>query len=163
MISVRLAFYLARGVLHKMAATTGYYKSDEEIEMVVHGFESCATPPAAFDHRAHLTVAFSYLHLSRLNVTAARERMRASLYRFLDHNNVGRQKYHETITLFWIKRARSFLAEMDAERPVAEIANEMIEACGGAQLIYEYYSRERLSSDEARMMWVEPDVKALDF
>jgi hypothetical protein len=146
-----------------MAATTDYYRSDEEIETVVRGFESCTIEPAAFDHRAHLTVAFAYLHLSRLNVAEATKRMRAGLYRFLDHNNVERQKYNETITLFWIKRVRGFLAEIAAERPVAEIANKMIEACGDAKLIYEYYSKERLSSDEARTMWVEPDVKAIDF
>lgn len=162
-ISVRLAFYLARGAVYKMAATTPYYKSDQEIELLVRGFESCAIEPAAFDHRAHLTVAFSYLYLFKLNVAEARERMRAGLFRFLDHNNVERQKYNETITLFWIKRVRSFLDEMDAERLVADIANEMIDACGDAQMIYEYYSKERLSSDEARSMWVEPDVKALDF
>lgn len=146
-----------------MAATTDYYKSDEEIEVVVRGFESCAIEPSAFDHRAHLTVAFSYLHLSKLNVTEAGDRMRAGLYHFLDHNHVERRKYNKTITLFWIKRVRSFLDEIGAERLVADMANEMIDACGDAKLIYEYYSKERLSSDEARAAWVEPDVKPLDF
>ena len=77
MISVRLAFCFAaskRGFF-QMSATKSYYNRDDEIEAVVRGFESCATKPAAFDHCAHLTVAFSYLHLSHLSVAQARERM----------------------------------------------------------------------------------------
>jgi hypothetical protein len=146
-----------------MTATTDYYRSNEEIETVVRDFESCTTKPADFNHRAHLTVAFAYLHLSRLNVAEATDRMRAGLYRFVDHNDIDRQKYNETITIFWIKRVHSFLAEADTERLASDIANEMIEACGGTKLVYEYYSKERLSTDEARTMWVEPDVKPLDF
>ncbi|HEX8890434.1 MAG TPA: hypothetical protein VF779_14870 [Pyrinomonadaceae bacterium] len=146
-----------------MTATTDYYRSGEEIETVVRDFESCTTKPEDFNHRAHLTVAFAYLHLFRLNVAEATDRMRAGLYRFVDHNDIDRQKYNETITIFWIKRVHSFLAGADTERLASDIANEMIEACGGTKLVYEYYSKERLSTDEARTMWVEPDVKALDF
>ena len=146
-----------------MPDSKDYYKSVDEIEAVVRGFESCTTPPSEFNHRAHLTVAFAYLHLSRLTVLQALERMRIGLYRFLDHNHVAREKYNETITLFWIKLIRSFLDRTDAKRPVADIANEMIEAYGNSQLAFDYYSKEILSSEKARKMWIEPDVKMLDF
>jgi hypothetical protein len=146
-----------------MSVTRDCYKSDDEIEEVVRGFESCATPPSAFDHRAHLTVAFSYLRLSKLTLAEAAERMRIGLHRYLDHNGVDRQKYNETITLFWIKLVRSFLDGVDAERNSAGIANGMLEALGNSQLIFEYYSKERLLSDEARVAWVEPDVVPIEF
>ena len=146
-----------------MHATKRYYKSDEEIKAVVRGFESCAMKPAAFGHCAHLTVAFSYLHLSKLGVTDATERMRAGLYRFLDHNGVDRRKYNETITIFWIKLVRRFLEGIDTERYIADIANEMLETFGNSQLIFEYYNKERLSTEEARVGWVEPDKKPIDF
>jgi hypothetical protein len=139
------------------------YKSKGEIEAIVRGFESCATSPAEFSHSAHLTVAFSYLHLSHLTVAQAAERMRASLYRFLSHHGVDSQKYNETITLFWIKLVRGFLDNADTDRPVEEVANEMIETCDNSRLIYDYYSKERLASEEARTAWIEPDLKALDF
>jgi hypothetical protein len=139
------------------------YQSTDEIEAIVRDFESCTTPPAEFSHRSHLTVALSYLHLSGLSIAEAATRMRTGLYRFLDHHGIDRQKYNETITLFWIKRVNSFLNRTDTTRSLASIANEMIETCGDSQLIYNYYSKEILSSDEARRMWIEPDVKPLDF
>ena len=146
-----------------MSATNHYYESMGEIEAVVRSFESCATPPSDFNHCAHLTVAFSYLHLYKLSMTDATERMRAGLYRFLDHNGVDRGKYNETITIFWIKLVRRFLEGIDTERHIADIANEMLDAFGNSQLIFEYYNKERLSTEQARAGWVEPDKKPIDF
>jgi hypothetical protein len=138
------------------------YQSNDEIEAVVRGFESCTTTPSEFTHRAHLTVALSYLYLSHLTVSEATARMRESLFHFLDHHAVDRQKYNETITIFWIKLIRNFLEQTDTTRPLAIIANEMIESLSDPQLIHSYYSRERLSSNEARRRWIEPDVKPLE-
>lgn len=146
-----------------MTDPQNYYTSLDEIEAVVQGFENCTTPDSEFDHRAHLTVALSYLHLYGLTISEATARMRAGLYRFLDHHGHDRQKYNETITLFWIKLVRSFLDRTDASRPIADLANEMNDLYGKSQLIFNYYSKERLSSDEARKGWIEPDVKPLDF
>ena len=146
-----------------MSDSNDYYKGVDEIEALVRGFESCTTQPKDFNHRSHLTVAFAYLHLSQLSVAETLERMRAALYRFLDHNHVDRLKYNETITLFWIKLIRSFLDRTDITHSVSDIANEMIEAYGNSQLIFDYYSKQILSSEEARKMWTEPDVKPLNF
>jgi hypothetical protein len=134
-----------------------------EVEAIVRGFENCTLPDSEFGHPSHLTVALSYLHLSRLTVPEATTRMRAALYRYLDHYGEDRRKYNETITLFWVKRVRSFLDTTDTTRAVASLANEMIESFGSSQLIYNYYSKERLLSEEARKAWIEPDLKPLDF
>ena len=136
------------------------YESPAEIERVVRGFESCGLPPSEFTHAAHLTVALWYL--SRLTAPEAAGRMRAGLYRFLDHHGVGQGKYNETITLFWIKLIRKFLDEADVNRSLTDIANEMIASLNDSQLIFAYYSRERLFSEEAKGAWVEPDLKPLD-
>jgi len=144
-------------------ATRKPYGSEGALAAVVRGFERCATPPAEFTHAAHLVVALCYLRGSGLTVAQAADRMRAGLYRYLDHNGVDRQKYHETITLFWLKRVRGFLDRADATRTAAELADEMIELCGDANLVNDYYSKERLFSGEARKDWVEPDLKPLDF
>ena len=146
-----------------MSVLKGHYSRTDEIEAIVSGFESCTTPPSEFSHSAHLTVAFSYLHFDKLTVEEATGRMRAGLYRYLDHNGVNRRKYNETMTIFWIKLVRSFLERADRGGPVADMANEMIEACGNSQLIFDYFSREILSSAETREKWVEPDLKPLDF
>ena len=147
-----------------MSGLDACYKSDAEIEAIVRGFESCAMPDSEFSHRAHMVVALSYLHLSRLSVEAAAERMRKGLYRFLDHYGNDRQKYNETITLFWIKLVRGFLDRFGTkEDSLAGLANQLAATHPDSKLIYDYYSKERLSSDEARTSWVAPDLKSLDF
>ncbi len=146
-----------------MAGPRKLYGSEEELEAVVRGFESCATPPAEFTHAAHLVVALCYLRGSRLAIAQAAARMRDGLYRYLDHNGVDRQKYNETITLFWLKRVRGFLDRADTTRTTTDLANEMLELCGNATLVNDYYSKERLFSEEARAAWVEPDLKPIDF
>ncbi len=146
-----------------MAVSSNLYGSEDEIEAVVRGFESCTTPPAEFKHASHLVVALCYLRDSRLTVAEAAERLRAALYRYLDHNGVDRRKYNETITLFWLRRVRAFLDTADDARTMAALAAEMLASCGGAKLVNDYYSQEGLFSEEARTGWVEPDLKPLDF
>lgn len=136
------------------------YESLDEIEAVVRGFECCGLPASEFTHASHLTVALWYL--SRLTVPEAAAQMRAGLYRFLDQHGVGQGKYNETITLFWIKLLRKFLDEADANLSLADIANQMIASFNDSQLIFAYYSKERLFSEEAKGAWVEPDLKPLD-
>jgi hypothetical protein len=98
-----------------------------------------------------------------LTATEATERIRVGLYRFLDHYGQDRQIYNETITLFWVKLVKSFLDRTDTTRSLRDIANEMIESFGSSQIIYHYYTKERLLSEEARNAWVEPDVKPLGY
>ena len=145
-----------------MTDSRNHYESEDEIERVVKGFENCTLPDSEFSHAAHLTVALFFLHRSRLTVPEATRRMRAGLYRFLDHYGEDRRKYNETITLFWIKLVQGFLKQTDTTRPLPEIANEMIQSLGTSHVIYNYYSKERLLSEEARKCWAEPDLKPLE-
>lgn len=136
---------------------SNHYNSEDEIIAVVQGFESCATPAGDFTHLAHVTVAVWYL--SRSTVAEAVERMRASLFRFLDHHQVDRMKYHETLTIFWVKLVRHRIDEQDPERSLLEITNSVIQSIGNSKIVFNYYSEERLWSEQARHGWVEPDRK----
>ena len=146
-----------------MSESRKAYRTADEIEALVSGFEDCTTPPSQFDHGAHVTVAFAYLHLFHLTTQDATARMRAGLYRFLDHNGVDRRKYNETITQFWIKLVRSLLDRADRSRSLTDLINEVLIACEDRRVISMYYSKESLASDEARKGWIDPDIKALDF
>ena len=138
------------------------FESAEEVESVLRGFESCSTAPAEFGHREHLAVALCYL--VRSDTTAALERVRKGIYNFLTHYGEDPAGvYNETVTLFWLRRVRSFLDTHEHARTLDGRANALLAACGNSKVIYDYYSRERLSSDEARLAWVEPDLKPLDF
>lgn len=110
-----------------------------------------------FHHVSHLHVAWVYLAESS-SVQQAANKMRDTLRRFAA--NAGKpQKYHETITLFWVHLLSRAHADSGEER-----LEELVYA--NPQLLEKnfplaYYSAERLFSDEARTSWVEPDLKPL--
>jgi len=136
------------------------FKETREIGRLVEGFEACTVAPAEFDHGAHLAVALWYL--SELPAPLAEERMRAGLHRYTKHHN-AEAMYNETITLFWLKLVRHFLAHADSTRPLAERANALLATYNSSKLVFEYYSREHVQTPEAKASWVEPDLKPLDF
>jgi hypothetical protein len=141
-----------------MENKTNSFESISEIEAIVKGFEQCTLPPAEFHHRQHLTVALWYTLEDDEQTALAR--MREGLFRFVAHHKLD-PLYHETITLFWLKWIRSLLESGDRERPIEELANEIISKCGGSGFINTYFSKECLESDKARREWVEPDLRPL--
>lgn len=136
------------------------YRSDEEVSEVVRKFESCEFAPDEFKHRLHLTVALVYL----LDSTYAKalERMRRSLRRFVVHHALS-GVYHETLTVFWMRRVLAFVERSDRTRGTATLANELAEACADSRLAFDYYTKARLESDKARAYLLDPDLKPLDF
>jgi hypothetical protein len=133
------------------------YKTVGEIEAVVVGFESCRTGKGDFKHQEHLTVAVSYLSASTQKRAA--NKIRAGLLRFLDHHGVGREKYNETLTMFWVEMVRQALTEIGPDSSLVEKCNRVIEWLGNPALALDYYSKELLWSDEARKACVKPDLK----
>jgi hypothetical protein len=73
--------------------------------------------------------------------------------------------YHETITLFWSEIICQYLQDRDrdsvTEYAIADLANQLISKYPNPQIIFEYYSGDRLMSITARHSWVEPDFKSL--
>ncbi len=109
-----------------------------------------------FRHASHLHVAWVYLS-ETTSVDQASARMRDTLRRFAA--SVGKpEKYHETITLFWVRLLA--LAHEESGETLEKVV------AANPQLLEKnfplaYYSRERLLSDKARTMWLEPDLKPI--
>jgi hypothetical protein len=137
------------------------FRGDDEVQEVVRKFESCEFLPSEFKHRLHLTVALSYL--LDAPYAEALERMRRGLRRFIRERGIDPAVYHETLTVFWMRRVLAFVERADRGRGVAELTNELLDACGDSRLASEYYSKERLDSDKARAYWLDSDLKPLDF
>jgi hypothetical protein len=133
------------------------YVNESAIEKIVKGFESCRTAADDFKHADHLAVAAWYLRNS--SEAEALEKMRAGLLSFLTFHGVDTQKYHETITVFWLKLVRASLDGTDARLSWSEAVNRVIELLGDPGLIREHYSEELLQSPEAKSSWVTPDLK----
>lgn len=142
-----------------MAATFTPYTTSKEVKEVVQKFETCDFGPGDFHHSHHLTVAMCYLLES--TEAEASARMRKGLLTFLK-KHASPDAYHETITLFWIKRVRQLLDRADRSRSLVELANSIIAECSKARFIDLHFSTELLASAEARRNWVEPDLKPLD-
>jgi hypothetical protein len=110
-----------------------------------------------FRHASHLHVAWVYLAESS-SVQQAANKMRDTLRRFAAAAGKP-EKYHETITLFWVHLLSRTYAASRGER-----LEEIVYA--NPQLLEKnfplvYYSAERLFSDEGRTSWIEPDLKPL--
>src|SRR5438477_3906205 len=110
-----------------------------------------------FHHLSHLHVAWVYLAESS-SVGEAAAKMRDTLQKFAA--SAGKpEKYHETITVFWIQLLHHIRA-MNIGRSLEEIVQAnppLLEK----HFPLEYYSRETLFSDRARTIWVEPDLKPI--
>jgi hypothetical protein len=120
-------------------------------------FEAGSIPPAEFNHLAHVRVAWVYLGETS-SVEEALPRMRDAIRRFAAAAGAS-QKYHETITVLWMR----LLADLKARGTAGELADVLRShpALADKELPLQYYSRERLFSDEARAAWIEPDRQPL--
>jgi hypothetical protein len=134
------------------------FASTDEVRELVAEFEACTLPREAFTHTAHLTVALWYLVW--YGPDEATDRVRTAIKRFnAAHGNVSRPGggYHETITRFYMWAVRRHLRAAPLEGSLADLANDVATALADRALPLEFWSRERLMSDEARHGWVEPD------
>lgn len=124
---------------------------------LTRSLERCEVPNDGFHHASHLRVAWVYLAESP-TVDAAGARMASTLRRFA--SSVGKpEKYHETITMFWIRvlaAARSARAGASLDH-VLRADPRLLDK----DLVLAYYSSERLFSDAARQSWIDPDRQPL--
>jgi hypothetical protein len=129
--------------------------TDAEILTLVDRLERCLLAKEEFHHRDHLTVAVVYLYASDLETSM--DRMRSSLKRFAGHHGVT-GLYHETLTRFWLQQVEKLL---DRDKCLEQSVARVREKLNSKNLVFEYYSRERIESKEAKESWLEPDLKKL--
>ena len=120
------------------------FETDEDVLEVVRKFESCEYAPDDFGHKLHLTVALVYLLDS--TYAGALERMKQSLRRFVAHHKLS-GVYHETMTVFWVRRVLAFVEQSGRARGLTTLANELNDACADSRLVFDYYTKERINSE----------------
>jgi hypothetical protein len=122
----------------------------------VEAFENCTLRPENFHHADHVRLA--WLYLNQFDGVEAEQRFREGLVKLAAHFGVP-EKFHLTMTLAWLRAVQ--------ERIVPEEETSFEDWIAGhpelldKNLLLDYYSKERLSSLEARANWLEPDRKAL--
>jgi hypothetical protein len=105
----------------------------------IRAFERGDIAPADFHHASHLRLAIAYLEECR-TVDEATQRMASALRSFAAAAGKA-DKYHHTLTVFWMRMA-------------ARLLNK--------DLPLRYHSSAVLSSEDARTGWLEPDRRALE-
>jgi hypothetical protein len=130
--------------------------TDAEILTLVDRLERCLLPKEQFHHRDHLTVAVVYLYAADLET--AIDRMRATLKRFATHHHVS-GLYHETLTRFWLQEVET---RLDRQLCLEESVRSIREQLNDKNLVFAYYSRERINSQQAKEKWLPPDLKEIN-
>jgi len=123
----------------------------------VEAFESCRLPAAQFHHADHIRLA--WIFLGQMSEAEAARKIEEAIRRYANHNGIG-QKYHQTITVAWMRlvaAARRATAEGARFAEFAELHPELLDV----HLLRNYYTKERLERPQARAEWVEPDLCTL--
>jgi hypothetical protein len=141
-----------------------WYHHPHEIERLVAAFLDCSLPQKEWTHFAHLTVGL--WHCLHYGPSEAILRTRFGIQTYNESCGVKMTPqggYHETITLFYVWAIGRYLDSTGRDKPLVGLANGLLNGpLGDRQFPLEYYSRERLFSWEARIGWVEPDLKPLE-
>src|ERR687885_1113959 len=146
-----------------MRNTTIIYRSPSDIDSLIHAFQECSLPRSQWTHEAHLTVALWYLFYD--SEQEAINAIRNGIKRYNSVQGIETTKnsgYHETLTLFWVRTIRRYLADESQNQSIVHLANGLIAKYADRTLPFHYYTRSRLMSWEARINWVEPDLRAID-
>lgn len=115
-----------------------------------------ATGEEGFGHREHLEFAWAVLDEAADLDDAIR--VVSLTIRHLAIAGGTPDKYHETVTIFWLR----LLAHLRETHPRVASVGEMIDAypdLGVSKLPETYWSD--LDAEEARQHWVEPDLRPL--
>ncbi len=116
-------------------------------------------PRAEWTHAAHFAAALWMLREGTIDALPETIRRYNAATGTANTDTTG---YHETITRASVRAAAACLDANAPDRPLWEIANDlMVSPLGRSDWLMSYWRRERLFSVEARKVWVEPDLKPL--
>ena len=134
------------------------YRDEHEIFELLRSFENATVSRDEWKHAEHLVVALCYLE--EHDLAAATDKMRAGIMNLLTTGfGVDLSKdmpYHETLTVFWMRTVYAY-SLMHKEKSLIEKANGLIESFDKDHPL-NFYTRDRLFSDEARAAFIEPSV-----
>lgn len=121
-----------------MNNTTIIYRSPSEIDSLIHAFQECSLPRSMWTHEAHLTVALWYLFYDKEQ--AAINALRNGIKRYNSAQGIETTKdggYHETLTLFWVRIIRRYLAQVSlANGLIAKYADSLRDSSARADFTF---------------------------
>jgi hypothetical protein len=135
----------------------------QDIDGLAAGFVACTLPREAWTHAAHLTVGM--WHVDRYGAEEALSRLRVGIRRLNESHgtpNSDTGGYHETITHAYVQLLSQYYASCPAEMSLGERVTRLLRSpLADRDALHAFYSRETLTSVDARSRWVEPDIAPL--
>ena len=131
--------------------------TDNTDNAFVEAFLTGSLPSQRFRHRDHLRLTWALVRLT--GVEAAMKRITSGIRYFATQHGQA-EKYHETMTRFWVR----IVAHAVAARSDITTFDEFLAAFPlllEKDLPYRHWQRETIASPAARAQWVEPDIQAL--
>ncbi|HKT39555.1 MAG TPA: hypothetical protein VJR48_14360 [Ktedonobacterales bacterium] len=123
----------------------------------VTAFLSGSLPNSQFHHRDHLRLTWVLVRLT--GEEQAMKRVTSGIRYFATQHGQA-EKYHETMTRFWVL----LVGHMVAAQPDITTFDDFLAAFPmllDKDLPYRHWRRETMLSPDARAHWVEPDLLAL--
>ena len=126
-------------------------------------FVGCTLSRDEWTHQAHLMVGAWHVH--RYGPEGALTRLRSGIRRLNESFggvNSATNGYHETITRAYVQLLSQFLEGCPGELTLPERVERLLASrLADRNVLFTFYSRERLMSIAARAVWVEPDLTPL--
>jgi hypothetical protein len=140
------------------------FTSDDEIAAIGSGFLALTLPKAVWTHSAHFAATLWLMaHRPELDLPAQMPQFIRAYNAATGGVNSDTEGYHETITQASLRATRSFLAGFSGQNLFTTCNALMASPLGEPNWLLRYWSRERLSSVQARKSWVDPDLRLLPF
>lgn len=120
-------------------------------------FCTAHSPPTQFHHRDHVRLTWYVARHHDLPTTT--QLITTGIRQFATRHGQA-QKYHETMTQFWIR----LVAHLVQQRPDITDFDAFLLAFPHIlekDLPYRHWQRATMQSDAARAQWVEPDIQPL--
>lgn len=134
-----------------------------DLEALAERFTALTLAKEEWTHVAHLTVGA--WHVDRYGATDALSMLRDGIKRLnvsIGGANTPTAGYHETITAAYVTLIAAFLDACPPGLPLAARVDRLLASrLAGRDMLFSFYSRERLMSTDARARWVEPDLAPL--
>lgn len=137
--------------------------TEQETQHIINGFFDKTLPLNEWTHLAHLIVGLHVVCEHDLDSSVAIMRDGIKTYNVAaGGENTDTGGYHESITIFFVHALCAFVNQTGRDMTFAELATRLQSSVLVQQsFMFGFYSKDRLFTVEARLGWVEPDLRPL--
>lgn len=145
-------------------AMTEFFQTDEEIEALMQAFRERTLPKSEWTHNAHLAAAIWFLRIYGLDEATCQLKSSIISYNLsVGGVNDGKNGYHETLTIFWMDVANSFIS-LNPALSLKDCTNKFLNSpLADRALPFVYYDKNELLATPARARFHAPKQDAPSF